>query len=128
MFTLEQVDAIHDRAGNADTLVAYLQALQGIGVERSESFVADGHTVYLGEGGYAVTSPAAHEVVTVAEVSDRARFLGELELHRRGETSYVEMSKGLADSGVEKWVFDTGALTIAYFDKAGNVLLAEAVE
>ena len=37
------------------------------------------------------------------------------------------MSKGLAESGVEKWSFDTSALTIAYYDKAGNELLVEAV-
>jgi hypothetical protein len=37
------------------------------------------------------------------------------------------MSKGLADSGVEKWIFDTSRMTIAYHDKAGNELLVEPI-
>lgn len=60
MFTLEQVKAIHDEAGKASTLAAYLRALR--------------------------------------------------------------------DIGVEKWVFDTHALTITYYDKAGNELLKEDIK
>ena len=50
-----------------------------------------------------------------------------LRLHSEGRTSYLEMSKGLADSGVEKWTFDTNELTVAYYDRAGNELLVEQV-
>jgi len=32
MFTLEQINDIHDRLGNADTLSQYLEALKNIGV------------------------------------------------------------------------------------------------
>ena len=38
------------------------------------------------------------------------------------------MSQGLAESGVEKWTFDTHALTITYYDKAGNILLSESLD
>jgi uncharacterized protein YbcV (DUF1398 family) len=37
------------------------------------------------------------------------------------------MSKGLADSGVKKWTFDTNNMTLTYYDKAGNEMLAEAI-
>ncbi|MGW6279913.1 DUF1398 family protein [Kribbella sp. NPDC055071] len=123
MFTLDQVNEIHDRLGSADTLGAYLLALREIGVQKAESYLSDGHTVYRGADGYTVTTPAAHDLLTVAEVSDRDGFLG----HLRQQTSYVEMSEGLARSGVEKWVFDTDLLTIAYFDRSGNELLNEPV-
>ena len=33
------------------------------------------------------------------------------------------MSKGLADSGIEKWTFDTNKMTITYYDKGGNEIL-----
>jgi uncharacterized protein YbcV (DUF1398 family) len=37
------------------------------------------------------------------------------------------MSKGLADSGIEKWTMDTTALTVTYYDKAGNEMLLEKI-
>jgi uncharacterized protein YbcV (DUF1398 family) len=39
----------------------------------------------------------------------------------------LEMSRGLADSGVEKWTFDTHKMTITYYDKDGTELLVEAI-
>ena len=38
------------------------------------------------------------------------------------------MSKGLADSGVEKWTVDTNNMTIAFYDKQGNALLVEEID
>ena len=127
MFTLEQIDDIHDRFGRQDTLVQYLRALNAIGVERSDSFMVDGHSEYFGKGSETVVTPPTHAVLTIAGTSSRDGLVEHLGLHSQGKTSYVEMSKGLAESGVEKWSFDTGALTIAYYDKAGNELLVEAV-
>ena len=127
MFTLEQIDDIHERFGRQDTLVQYLRALNAIGVERSDSFIADGHSEYYGKAGERVVTPPAHEVLTVAGTSSRDGLAQCLSLHTQGKTSYLEMSKGLAQSGVEKWTFDTSALTIAYYDKAGNELLTEAI-
>lgn len=51
-----------------------------------------------------------------------------LNLHNQQKTSYLEMSKGLADSGIEKWTFDTNNMTITYCDKAGNEVFAEAIQ
>jgi uncharacterized protein YbcV (DUF1398 family) len=127
VFTLGQIDDIHGRFGRQDTLVQYLRALNAIGVERSESFIADGHSEYFGTGGETVVTPPAHEVLTIAATSSRDGLVQSLARHSQGETSYLEMSEGLARSGVEKWTFDTSALTIAYYNKAGNELLTEAV-
>ena len=127
MFTLEQIDDIHDRFGRQDTIEQYLRALNAIGVQRSDSFLADGHSEYFGKGGETVVTPPAHEVLAIAGTSNRDRLVQSLALHTQGKTSYLEMSQGLAQSGVEKWTFDTSALTIAYYDKAGNELLTEAV-
>ena len=41
---------------------------------------------------------------------------------------YLEMSKGLADSGVEKWTVDTNTMTFACYDKQGNELLIEEID
>jgi uncharacterized protein YbcV (DUF1398 family) len=127
VFTLEQINDIHDRLGNADTLVQYLQALNAIGVERADSFIVDGHSVHVGENGHTVVTAPAHETLTISETSSREGLIEHLRLHSEGTTSYVEMSKGLAESGVERWSFDTNRLTIAYYDKAGNKMLVEPV-
>ena len=66
MFTLGQIDDIHDRFGRQDTLGQYLRALSAIGVERSDSFIADGHSEYFGTGGETVVTPPAHRGDQVA--------------------------------------------------------------
>src|SRR5215467_15657523 len=98
MFTLEQINNIHDRLGNAATLAQYLEALKNIGVDKCDSFITDGHSEYFGKGGHKVVSPAVHEELRVAETSNRERFLEHLNLHSQGKTSFTEMSRGLADS------------------------------
>ena len=127
MFTLEHIHAIHDRFGQAETLAQYLQELKAIGVEMYDSFVTDGHSEYFGKNGQKVVSPPVHETLSVVGISNRAQFLEHLELHVQGKTTYLEMSQGLAASGVEKWTFDTNHMTITYYDKAGNRLLAEVI-
>ncbi|MDF1605049.1 DUF1398 family protein [Nocardioides sp. YIM 152315] len=125
---MEQVDDLHARLGRADSLADYLQGLAAIGVVRFESFVSDGRSEFHGADGQVVVSPAHHEVLEIAEVSDRDAFIQHLRRHGDGQTSYLEMSEGLARSGLEKWVADTSAMTMTYCDLAGVVLLVEEVQ
>ena len=127
MFTLAQIDEIHDHLGNAETLAAYVRALKAIGVETYESYVTDGHSAYLGKDGYSVRSSPAHDKLTIADRSDRDSFLEHLSLHEQGKTSYVEMSERLAASGIEKWSVDTSRMTMIFYDKAGNAMLVEII-
>ena len=127
MFTIEQIDAIHARLGSASTLPEYVQALKALGIERYDSYLADGHSEYVGRGGHKVVSPAAHEVLAVAEISQREAFLQHLREHELGQTTYLEMSRGLAQSGIEKWTVDTSEMTMAFYDKAGKEMLVEQI-
>jgi uncharacterized protein YbcV (DUF1398 family) len=54
-------------------------------------------------------------------------FLQHLRRHERRETTYLEMSKGLAQSGIEKWTVDTGRMTMTFCDKAGREMLVEQI-
>jgi uncharacterized protein YbcV (DUF1398 family) len=128
MFTHEQIADIHDRLGNRDTLGVYLHALRDIGVKTYDSYLTDGHSEYFDVDGQRLVGPAFHETFTIAATCDRERFLQYMQQVEQGGVGYVEMSKALADHGVEKWTFDTEKLTITYFDKAGYVLLSEKVE
>ena len=125
---MAQIDDIHARLGNADSLADYLRALATIGVVRFDSYVADGHSEFFDADGERVASSAHHDVLAIAESSDRDALLESLRLHHDGKTSYVEMSEGLADSGIEKWVAETSRMTMTYVDRAGEALLVERVE
>ena len=128
MFTLEQINDIHDRLGNRGSLGLYLNALRDIGVEAYESYICDGHSEYFSADGQKLVGPPFHERFTVAEVCDKEWFLKYIRQVEKDGIGYVEMSNSLADHGVEKWSFDTEKLTITYLDKAGDVLLTEKVE
>jgi uncharacterized protein YbcV (DUF1398 family) len=128
VFTIAQIDDLHARLGRAETLADYLRGLAAIGVVRFDSFVTDGHSEFFSADGYQVASPTHHHALAVAEVSDRGAFLEHLRRHSAGETSYLEMSEGLAASGIEKWIADTATLTMTYCDRAGVALLVEKVE
>ncbi|PBQ32973.1 phage envelope protein [Sphingobacteriaceae bacterium] len=124
MFTQDQITKIHERFGKKDSLVAYLKALKEIGVEKEESFVADGHSEYHGQN-HKVASPALHEKLPISKEVNHEEFLKHLSLHNEGKTSYLAMSNGLAGSGIEKWSFDTTKMTLTYYDLDGNELLVE---
>jgi uncharacterized protein YbcV (DUF1398 family) len=126
MFTLNKINDIHDRLGSAKTLPEYVRALKTLGVERYDSYLADGHSEYFGQGGH-VVSPPVHEVLAVAETGHREELLQHLGRHERRETSYLEMSRGLAQSGIEKWTVDTGRMTMTFYDKAGTEMLVEQI-
>lgn len=127
MFTIQQIDDLHPRLGSAKTFLEYVRALNALGVERYDSYVADGHSEYFGQGGHKVVSPLLHEVFPVAQTGERQMFLEHLSRHERRETTYLEMSKGLAESGIEKWTVDTGKMTLTFYDKAGTEMLSERI-
>jgi hypothetical protein len=85
-----------------------VQALNSHGVETYDSYLTDGHSEYFGIDGFTVKSPAAHEKLSIAETSRREEFLEHLNLHNQHATTHLEMSKGFAESGIEKWTVEEG--------------------
>jgi uncharacterized protein YbcV (DUF1398 family) len=127
-FTIEQINDLHDRPGSAKTFTEYVLALKALGVERSDSYLADGDSEYFGQSGRCIVSPPVHALLPVAETGQRETFLEHLRRHDRRETTYLEMSKGLAQSGIEKWTVDTGRMTMMFYDKTGREMLVEQIE
>jgi uncharacterized protein YbcV (DUF1398 family) len=127
MFTIEHINDLHVRLGSARTFPEYVQALKALGVERYDSYLADGHSEYFGQGGHRIVSPPAHEVLPVAETGQRETFLKHLRRHEQRQTTYLEMSRGLAQSGIEKWTVDTSRMTMMFCDKAGREMLVEPI-
>lgn len=127
VFTIEQIEELHGRLGNTETLSDYVRSLAALGVARYDTFVSDGHSEYTGFDVHRVISHAVHDVLTVAESSDRDAFLDHLRRHAQGDTSYLEMSRGLADNGIERWTVDTHAMTMTFYDRSGDVQLVDQI-
>jgi len=127
MFTIEQINDLHARLGSARTLPEYVRALKALGVERYDSYLADGHSEYFAQGGHRVVSPPVHDVLPVAATGQRETLLQHLGRHERRETTYLEMSRGLGQSGIDKWTVDMGRMTMTFYDKAGREMLVEQI-
>ena len=127
MITIEQINELHSRLGSAKTLSQYLRAFKTLGVQRYDSYLFDGHSEYSTEGGQRVVSQPEHEVLTVAEIAQREAFLEHLRRHEQRQTTYLEMSIGLAQSGIEKWTVDTERMTMTFYDNAGREMLVEHI-
>lgn len=124
MFTIEQINKIHERYGKKDSLASYLKALKEIGVEKEESFVSDGHSEYYGQN-HKISSSPHHEKLNISKEINHEEFLKHLSLHNEGKTTYLAMANGLAGSGIEKWRFDTEKMTLTYYDSKGGEMLVE---
>ncbi|WP_073401532.1 DUF1398 domain-containing protein [Mucilaginibacter sp. OK098] len=127
MFTIEQINDVHEKLGTMKDFLSYITALKLLGVEKYDSYLTDGHSQYFGAGGYRIESEPVHEKLLIADNGDKESFLRHLSLHEERKTNYMTMSRGLAESGIEKWTVDTNAVTISYYDKKGNRLLAESI-
>jgi Protein of unknown function (DUF1398) len=73
MFAIEQINDLHVRLGSARTFPDYVRALKTLGVERYDSYLADGHSEYEGQGGHRVVSPPGHECFPLLKVVNARR-------------------------------------------------------
>jgi hypothetical protein len=46
---------------------------------------------------------------------------------RLTQTTYLEMSRSLAESRIEKWTVNTGTMTVTFHDKAGKEMPVEKI-
>lgn len=127
MFTIQDIQAAHSKVKSGADFPNYIQDLIKLGVKEYETFVSDGHTDYLGDDSYEVSSTAKYETLTVQDESNVEQFKADLKAHQQGKTDYPTFCKNCADSGVEKWVVKMSGMTCAYYDKAGNELLVEMI-
>jgi|GEM_PF-2473740 hypothetical protein len=72
-----------------------------------DSFLTNGHSEYYGKDEYKVVSQPTHEIFTIAKDCNRENFLHQLNLYEQGKTNYFGISKGVTESGIEKWTFNT---------------------
>jgi uncharacterized protein YbcV (DUF1398 family) len=127
MFTVEQIKLAHSKVKSGADFPAYIQDLKKLGVTFYETFVTDGHTDYYGATNYKTTATANHEILTIAEKSNKAQFILDLKAHQNGKTDYLTFCQDAAKSGVEKWTVNMDKMTCVYFNTSGTKLLVEEI-
>jgi len=126
MFTIEQIKTAHSRVRSGADFPAYIGELRKLGVERYETWVADGCSAFFGNG-QSQKWPAKYAVLGIAEKPDIENFRKDLKAHQQGKTDYVSFCSDAAKSGVCKWVCDLEEMTCIYLDSAGNAMLVEQI-
>ena len=124
MFTLSDITEAHKRVKTGADFPQYARDLIAMGVTAYDTYVSDGHTVYLGNAEPFV-SPAKYDTLTIANTSNKTYFLERLRLHQSGGTDYTTFCQDCAECGIEKWTLDMTAHTCTYYDLAGSELIVE---
>jgi len=127
MFTIDQIQAAHSKVKSGADFPVYIQDLIALGVTKYDTFVIDGHSLFYGNDGYKVESNPKYGGLSVLSSSKQEQFVNRLKLHQQGGTDYSTFCQDAADNGVEKWTVDTASMTCNYFDKSGNLILAEKI-
>lgn len=124
MFTLSDISTAHARVGSGADFPQYARDLIAMWVTAYDTYVSDGHAVYLGNT-EPLISPAKYESLTIANICNTEYCLERLRLHQSGGTDYMTFCRDCAETGIEKWTLDMWAHTCTYYDMSGNAVHTE---
>ena len=127
MFTVEQIEFAHSKIKSGAEFPKYIQEIKNIGVTSFETWVSDSHTEYFGKSDFQTKSQPKYKDLTIANSSDKEKFIHYLKIHQQGETDYFTFCTHCAETGIEKWLVDLDKMTCIYYDKAENEILVEIV-
>ena len=127
MFTIEQIKAAHSKVKSGADYPNYVQEILALGVNSYETYVTDGHTIFIGNDDFQAEMPAKYAPLEIADESDETTFKTALKLHQQGKTDYPTFCSDCARTGVEKWVADLTEMTCIYYDKEGTEMLSETI-
>jgi uncharacterized protein YbcV (DUF1398 family) len=127
MLTLEQIKTAAMKIKTGADFPTYIRELIELGVEGYETYVSDGHTVYVDADQHSLTSPPRYETVMIPLVSNAEKFKHDLKIHQQGQTDFPTFIKGCAESGIYKWEVSTKNMTCRYFDRNNQLILEEVI-
>lgn len=127
MFTVEQIEIAHSKVKSGAEFPKYIQEIKAIGITAFETWVSDSHTEYFDKNNYQAKSQSKYTELTIANSSNKEKFIHYLKIHQQGETDFYTFCKHCAETGIEKWFVNLDKFTCTYYDKAGNEILVEIV-
>ena len=96
-FTLSDISTAHARVKTGADFPQYARDLIAMGVTAYDTFVSDGHAVYLGNS-EPLISPAKYDTLSIAESPNQEQFITRLRLHQSGGTDYMTFCQDCADA------------------------------
>lgn len=127
MFTIHQLHEAFKKVKTGADFPQLVQNLKAIGVSHYDNFVTDGKTNYHGAENFVLTGEAKYPPMIVGETGSAEMLKHALSIHQQGQTDYPAFCRQAAEAGVEKWRTDMNEMTVTYFDKVGNKLVAEPI-
>ena len=127
MFTIEQIKEAHSKVKTGADFPNYIQDLIILGVKGYDTFVHDGHIEYYGANNYTVISEEKYELIAIAPIANKERFIEFLVMHQDGQTDYITFCNQAGQCGIGRWRVDIIEMTCTYFDKAGSSVLIEKI-
>lgn len=127
MFTVDEIKAAHSKVKSGADFPAYIKEIRLLGVTHYEAYVTDGHIDYHGAGNHTAKVPAKYDPVEIAGTTSSDEFKAGLIAHQQGKTDFMTFIKMCATVGIEKWTVNMDNMTCTYYNKAGNVILAEDI-
>ncbi len=127
MFQLKEIEEVHAKVKSGADFPAYVQDLIKLGVNKYDTYVSDGHSIFFGAENYQVQSKRKYSRLNVANISDKERFKHYLKNHQRGQTDYPTFCNHSVETGVEKWTVDMYSMTCTYYDKANTKMHEEQI-
>lgn len=127
MFSLEEIKNAHSKVKSGADFPIYIQDLKKLGITQYSTFVSDGHTEFLGQNNYHITSEGNYKTLDIHEVANSQQFKDALKAHQEGKTDYPTFCKDCAHAGIKKWTVSILQRTCIYFDKSENKVLLENI-
>lgn len=127
MFTIDQIKQAHSKVKSGADFPEYIREIKQLGVSAYETFVTDGHTIFLGNPDYSISTEIKYSNLSIVANSNAEQFIINIKAHQRGETDYPTFCAHCAESGIEKWVVNIKEMTCTYFDLEGKKVLIEQI-
>lgn len=127
MFTLEQIKLAHDKVQTGSDFPIYIQDLINLGVKGYDTHVNDGRVSYYGSKEYAVSTDKKYNLLRIAPIANKERFIEFLVMHQGGQSDYFTFCQQAAQSGIANWRIDIIEMTCTYYDTAGDAIVIEKI-
>ena len=125
MFTLQQIQAAHDKVQTGADFSIYIQDLIQLGVKGYYTIVADGRVSYYGADDFSTATDSKYETLATATIANKERFIEYLVMHQDGQTNYYTFCQHAAQCGIAKWRINIIGMTCTYFAADGEAIIIE---
>lgn len=127
MSGVPSIESCFESVKSGSDFSSFISILLGNGVACYFHYVSTGNIIFVKHSGETVMLKNERKLLSVQNEfdSDKVKFI--VKQHFRGQVSYADYCKQLADAGVAKWVVDLSEMARCYYSKRNEVIYSEAI-